>query len=136
MSARVKTAPSWRATLSRPVRTEDDAAAFVQESGFCTWAPVPRLAFPNIAEAMGETAYSVLGRTWFWKDDLHFERRVYYGKIVDGRPSFIAPEYLPSFVVALGGRGQELERAPDRLYREGRLSREALTIYDYLVDHA
>ena len=127
--------PPWRAALSRPIRTQDDAAAFVQEAGFCTWAPVPRLAFPNLAETMGHSAASVLEPTWFWKDDLHLERRVYYGKIVDGRPSFIAPDYLPSFVAALAGRGQELERAPDRLFREGRLSREALTIYDHLADH-
>jgi hypothetical protein len=32
---------------------------------------VPGLDFPNLAEAMGETASSVLDRTWFWKDDLH-----------------------------------------------------------------
>jgi hypothetical protein len=107
----------------------------VDAAGVCTWAPVPRLSFPNLADVMGETATSVLTRTWFWKDDLHLERRLYYGKIVDGRPSFIAAHYLPSFVAALGGPGHEAERDPERLYGAGRLSREALTIYAYLVDH-
>jgi hypothetical protein len=125
----------WRDLVQRPVVQEGDAAAFVAGLGFCTWGPVPGLAFPNLAEAMGESAASVLGRTWFWKDDLHFARRLYYGKIIRGQPSFIAPEYLPDFVAALAGTGQEVERDPTRLFMDGRLSREARTIYEYLVDH-
>jgi len=47
--------------MPRPrVRTLKDAEAFVTEAGFCTWGPIPGLAFPNLAEAMGETAGSVL----------------------------------------------------------------------------
>jgi hypothetical protein len=126
---------TWRRRFAQPIAGEDDAAAFVAAMGFCTWAPLPRLPFPNLAEAMGESALSVMDRTWFWKDDLHLARRVYYGKIVDGRPSFIAPEFVPSFVAALGGLGHEAERDPDRLYFEGRLSREAHAIYAYLLDH-
>lgn len=120
---------------ARPIHSMDDFAAFATEAGFCTWAPIPRVPFPNLAQVMGRTAASVLEPTWFWKDDLHIQHRLHYGKIVDGRPSFIAPDYLSSFVAALGGRGQERERDPDALYRDGRLSREALTIYTYLVDH-
>src|ERR671923_2685949 len=98
----------WHTLFPRPVAHQEDAAAFVAALGFCTWGAVPGLAFPNLAEAMGETASSVLGRTWFWKDDLHLERRLYYGKIIRGQPSFIAPDYLPDFVAALAGRGHEV----------------------------
>lgn len=129
------TAPSWRSLYLHPIRGPDDAAAFVGRLGFCTWGPVPGLNFPNLAEAMGESAWSVLDRTWFWKDDLHFERRLYYGKIIRGQPTFIAPDYLPDFVAALAGRGHEAERDPPRLYLDGRLSREARIVYEYLVDH-
>jgi hypothetical protein len=84
---------------------------------------------------MGETATSVLAPTWFWKDDLHFTRQLYYGKIIRGQPSFIAPDYLPDFIAALAGRGLEEERDIAHLYFAGRLSREARTVYDYLLDN-
>jgi hypothetical protein len=96
---------------------------------------VPRLQFPNLAEAMGETATSVLDRTWSWKDDLHFAQQLYYGKIIAGQLSFLAPDYLPDFIAALAGRGLEHERDVTRLYFDGRLSGEAKTIYDWLLDH-
>jgi hypothetical protein len=98
--------------------------------GFCTWAPVPGLDFPNLADAMGRTASSVLYDTWFWKDDLHLARRLYYGKIVRGQPTFVSPDFLPDFVAALGP-----ERDAARLYLEGRLPREARLILDYLTDN-
>jgi hypothetical protein len=49
-------------------------------------------------------------RTWSWKDDLHFEQQLYYGKIIAGQPSFLAPDYLPDFISALAGRDLEHER--------------------------
>jgi hypothetical protein len=125
----------WSSLAPQPVRTEEDAVAFVEALGFCTWGPVPGIEFPNLAEQMGETAASVLARTWFWKDDAHFDRKLYYAKVIRGQPTFIAPEYLPDFVAALAGRGQEVEREPLRLFQEGRLSRQARIIFDYLVDH-
>ncbi|MEA2515144.1 MAG: hypothetical protein QOJ59_4633 [Thermomicrobiales bacterium] len=126
---------SWRDGLRLPITDVADAAPFVEKLGFCTWAPVSGLGFPNLAEAMGETAWSVMVQTWFWKDDVHLEKRLYYAKIVRGQPSFIAPEFLPDFVAALGGRGREAERDPARLYLDGRLSREAKVVFDCLTDH-
>jgi hypothetical protein len=116
----------------------DDAAAFVAAVGFCTWLPVSGLDFPNLGEAMAEanagqapSAEQVMTATWFWKDDLHVARRLHYAKVVRGQPTFIAPDFLPTFVAALG----ETERDPRRLYLDGRLSREAVVIYDYLAEH-
>jgi hypothetical protein len=126
------TAP-WQASWRRAIRGPSDAARFVQTFGFCTWGPLPGLAFPNLAQAMGETASSVLGRTWFWKDDLHIQRRVFYGKIIAGAPTFIAPDYLPDFVAALGGRAQSGERDVAYLYREGRISHLAHAVHASLV---
>jgi hypothetical protein len=122
----------WREIWDRDraIAGPDDAAAFVEAVGFCTWAPVPGLDFPNLAEAMGRTASSVLYDTWFWKDDLHLARRLYYGKIVRGQPTFVAADFLPDFVAALGS-----ERDASRLYLEGRLPREARVILEYLTEH-
>jgi hypothetical protein len=129
-----ETAP-WRRLFRRAVRREADAVAFVEAMGFCTWGPVPRVRFPNLAEQMGETAGSVLGKTWFWKDDAHLEKKLYYAKVIRGQPSFISMEYLPDFIAAIGGRGLEGERDVGRLFLEGRLSREARTIYEHLEEH-
>jgi hypothetical protein len=125
----------WYTLIPHPIKGPDDAVALVTTLGFCTWGPVSRMAFPNLAEAMGETATSVLARTWFWKDDLHFAQQLYYGKIIAGQPCFIAPGYLADFIAALAGWGLERERDPIKLYLDGRLSREARAIYEYLVDH-
>jgi len=125
----------WQALIPRPITEAEDAFTFVTALGFCTWGPIPGLAFPNLAEAMGETVSSVLAPTWSWKDDLHFAQQLYYGKIIGGQPSFIAPDYLPDFVAALAGQGLEEERDPLHLYLDGRLSREAKALYDYLLDH-
>jgi hypothetical protein len=131
----MKQAVGWHALIPGPITRPEEALAFINECGFCTWGPVPRLSFPNLAEAMGETATSVLDRTWSWKDDLHFEQKLYYGKIIAGQPSFLAPDYLPDFISALAGHDLEQERDVTRLYFDGRLSGEAKAIYDWLLDH-
>src|SRR5947207_11018496 len=131
----MKEAVGWHALIPGPITGPEEALAFVSGCGFCTWGPVPRLLFPNLAEAMGETATSVLERTWSWKDDLHFAQQLYYGKIIAGQPSFLAPDYLPDFIAALAGRGLEHERDVTRLYCDGQLSGEAKTIYDCLLEH-
>jgi hypothetical protein len=125
---------TWRQFMPAPIATMDDAARFVAALGFCTWGPVPGLDFPNLAVAMGETASSVMDRTWFWKDDLHLERRVYYAKIIRGQPSFIAPTLVPAFVAALDGAEQAAERDPAQLFAAGRLPAEALAVYDRLAE--
>jgi hypothetical protein len=131
----MKETVGWHALIPGPITGPEEALAFVSECGFCTWGPVPHLRFPDLAEAMGETASSVLERTWSWKDDLHFAQQLYYGKIIAGQPSFLAPDYLPDFIAALAGRGLEHERDVTRLYFDGRLSGEAKAIYDWLLDH-
>jgi hypothetical protein len=102
---KMKQAVGWHALIPGPITRPEEALAFINECGFCTWGPVPRLSFPNLAEAMGETATSVLDRTWSWKDDLHFDQQLYYGKIIAGQPSFLTRDYLPDFIAALAARG-------------------------------
>ena len=131
----MKETVGWHVLIPRPITGPEEALAFVNACGFCTWGPVPRLTFPNLAEAMGETATSVLDRTWSWKDDLHFAQQLYYGKIIAGQPSFLAPDYLPDFISALAGRSLEHEREVSHLYFDGRLSGEARAIYEWLYDH-
>jgi hypothetical protein len=93
----MKGAVKWHALIPGPITRPEEALAFINACSFCTWGPVPRLPFPNLAEAMGEMATSVLDRTWSWKDDLPFAQQLYYGKIIAGQPSFLAPDYRPLY---------------------------------------
>jgi len=54
------TPAGWHRLWPRPVRTRADATAFVRAVGFCTWGPIDGLDFPNVAEAMGRTAWTVI----------------------------------------------------------------------------
>jgi hypothetical protein len=123
--------PSWREIAPLPVTGHDEATRFVEELGFATWGPIPKLDFPNVAEAMGENAWSVMDHTWYWKDDVHIDKQLYYAKLFRGQPSFITPEFLPDFIAALG----ETERDVFRLHIDGKLLSEARAIVDWLTDH-
>ena len=50
----------------------------------------------------------VLGATWFWKDDLHVDRRLYYTRLFAGKPGFIAMDFLPAFIATNGQVADEL----------------------------
>jgi hypothetical protein len=144
---------SWRSLIPRPVREPDDAVAFVEAVGFCTWLPVPGLDLPNLGEALAPEAggpvrrdvegpasaaqvdsNAVFERTWFWKDDLHLERRLYYALVIRGQPSFIATDVLPDLIAALGNGPGSIERDPHQLLQAGRLGLPAVVIHDFLRD--
>ncbi|HEY3061187.1 MAG TPA: hypothetical protein VGL99_19650 [Chloroflexota bacterium] len=125
----------WRGLVPERIVGPDGATAFVDACGFCTAGPVPGLDLPNLAEALNTTAFGVWYSAWGWKDDLHFDRRLYYARLVRGQPTFVSVDYLPDFIAALGGRGLEIERDPDRLYPLGRLSREAFIMYQFIAEH-
>ena len=66
--------------------------------------------------------------TWNLKDTLPARKAVYYGKVIAGRPSFIALELLPAFLrlrVAPGGYRKLYERGA--LSHCGKLVMDALT---------
>jgi hypothetical protein len=125
----------WRMLVPDVLVEPADALAFVDACGFCTAGPVPGVDLPNLADALNTSSFSVWYSAWAWKDDLHFERQLYYARLIRGQPTFVAVDYLPDFIAALAGRGLEIERDPERLYQDGRLSREAFLLYQYLVDH-
>jgi hypothetical protein len=69
-----------------------------------------------------------IGLTWELKDVLPAKRRVYYGKLLKGRPLLVALDLFPAFYALVRGR----QRARD--YREeyaaGRLSHTAHRLMD------
>ncbi len=128
---------TFRRLPSRCVTGEKSALGFINETGFCA-AFTPELGVPCLREAIeGRRAPKLpehiqhdraIMMTWNLKDTLPARKAVYYGKVIAGRPSFIALEMLPAFLrlrVAPGGYR--------KLYERGQLSYCAKLVMDALT---
>jgi hypothetical protein len=72
-----------------------------------------------------------VGLTWQLKDELPASRRVYYGKLLRGRPVLVALDLFPAFYALVRGR----QRARDYRveYDAGRMSLTAKRLMDSMV---
>ncbi|NLI01122.1 MAG: winged helix DNA-binding domain-containing protein [Chthonomonadales bacterium] len=120
-------AQAWRAMAPGPIRCEDEFVAWLDRVGLCMWRPIPRLAFPNLADMMDLAKPDDIWDTWFWKDDLHEAKRLFYGKLLGGSPTFVSMELLPPLIAARG------DVDPYTFHEQGRLTADAIRIYDALV---
>jgi winged helix DNA-binding protein len=124
------------------VQGERGALAFVREVGFCStfyrfpegvaclWEAVAGKANPRWPRHSHHDAGIDL--TWGLKDTLPARKRVYYGKLLRGRPLLVSLELFPMFYALVRGR----QRARDYRveYEAGRLSHTARRIMDALLD--
>ena len=127
----------FRRIPSRRVSGERTALRFIEEVGFCT-AFTAGLDVPCLREAIvGEREpvadehiqhdYGIM-MTWRIKDSLPEKRLVYYGKVIAGKPSFIARDMLGAFL--------KLRTSPvnyRKLYERGMLSHCAKLVMDTLT---
>ena len=126
----------FRRIRSRRVSGEQSALGFINEVGFCA-AFTSGLGIPCLREAIaGEREPALpehlqhdhaIGMTWRIKDSLPAKKLVYYGKVIGGRPGFIALDLLPAFLrlrVEPGGW--------QRMYRRGQLGLCAKLVMDAL----
>lgn len=98
-------ASRWREQWAGKVCTPDDMVRFVDAVTCCTARELPAyLDFPSQSAALGEGAADV----WFWKDDLHVEKRLYYTRVFGGEPGFISNSLLPAFIATNGVTADEL----------------------------
>ncbi len=127
----------FRRTRAHRITNEKTALAFINEVGFCA-AFTAGLGVPCVREAIVGAREPALpehiqhdhaiGMTWRLKDDFPAKKLVYYGKVIGGRPSFIARDLLGAFLrlrVAPGGYR--------KLYTNGLLSNCAKLIMDALT---
>lgn len=116
---------------------ERAALAFINEAGFCA-AFTAGLGVPCLREAIVGSREPELPEhiqhdpaimmTWRLKDVLPARREVYYGKVIGGRPGFIALEFLPAFLRIRIAPGTYLAH-----YRGGTLSHCAKLVMDILT---
>ncbi|MGH7275525.1 MAG: AlkZ-related protein [Candidatus Rokuibacteriota bacterium] len=123
------------------VGSERAALAFVEEVGLCStfyrfpegvaclWEAVVGRARPRWPRRSHHDAG--IGLTWELKDALPAQKRVYYGKLLRGRPMLVALDLVPAFYALARGR----QRARDyRLeYAAGHMSHTARRLMDALA---
>lgn len=112
----------WREKWTGGVCTPEDFVRFVDAVGCCARTPLIAYPdFPNLAEVIGPVPAGT-SDPWFWKDDLHAEKRLYYTRVLGGEPTFISNSLLTAFVATNGA-------VYDELVFEGLLTPEAQQIY-------
>ena len=95
---------------------------FVDAVGCCTKSALEHYPdFPSQSVVLCEIA-ATTPDPWFWKDDLHIEKRLYYTRVFGGQPGFVSMSLLPAFIATNG-------RAFDELLFDGLLTPEAQQIY-------
>jgi hypothetical protein len=125
--------------LHRRLISRDDAVAFVDERGYVYFWPVKEVTLPSLwVAAAGERPvadeHDDPGHvTWGWKDQLLGQRVWYYAKVLRKRATFISLAILPYFYALSENYGE-----PDKdyllQYDEGRLTFEAKTVYETLLN--
>lgn len=124
------------------VRGERSALAFINEVGFCS-------TFHRVSEPLPCLWVAVCGRrtprfpkhthsdpsiglTWLLKDVLPAKKRVYYGKLLKGRPTLVSLSCFPAFFRLIRGDKGSGDYLGD--YRAGRLTRTAKIVMDALLE--
>jgi hypothetical protein len=123
------------------VRSAAGALAFVDAVGVCStffcfpegvaclWEAVVGRARPRWPRHSHHD--DGVGLTWRLKDDLPAARRVYYGKLLRGRPVLVALDLFPAFYALVRGRQRARDYRAE--YAAGRLSLTARRLMDALV---
>ena len=124
------------------VRSERAALAFVEAVGLCStfyrfpdggvaclWEAVAGRAHPRWPQRSHHDA--AIGLTWELKDALPAKKRVYYGKLLRGRPLLVALDLFPAFYALVRGRQRARDFAAE--YAAGRLSHTAHHVLKALV---
>ncbi len=124
-----------RTVLARyHVRTKRQALRFVDALGFCYAFTTGPGELPGLFDVLATKSVDRMWSwAWQWKDELATGRKVFYGKVLRRKPTYISLAYLPHFYALTGNVGE-----PDdylQAYRAGQLSLLAKDLYEYLRGH-
>ena len=149
----------WRTRRDLRVTTEEQALHFIDDVGFCfafasgiiagTRQSLARAAkdtfgdnlLPSLWEAVCGVPGGIpalhshhdpyIGPVWNWKDSLPLKKKVFYGKILKQKPTFISLRMLPFFYALFGSATPEKDYLEE--YHQGIMSREAKNIFECLL---
>ncbi len=114
----------------REIRTDRDAARWIDDRGFAPLAPIDGCSLPSMsdADANGGT-WEVTDGSWRWKETLPAAKACVYTKFFRGGGTFISWDHLPHFLSLYASRG-----TPDEDYQGGLLSRMEKRILDLVAE--
>jgi hypothetical protein len=122
-----------RIAARHAVKTADALVRMVNELGLC-FAFTGESAYP-IPAAFDHLDTRSDGRKWEWmwgwKDELAEKKRVYYGKLLVRKPTFVSMKMLPTFYATFGRAGDADDHLED--VRAGRLSEIARRVIEFLA---
>ena len=110
------------------ITTPEACLQYVEEVGICAWRAQPRLpGLPSLERATPWRGGEVTHNTWFWKDDLHIERKLYFGMLLaPDTPAFVSLAMLPALIAAQGDIDART------LHEKGQLAPNALRVYEHV----
>ena len=115
------------------VRNAAQLVALVDALGFC-FAFTGESSYP-IPACFDHLSTSDDGKKWEWmwpwKDDLAEAKKLYYGKLLVKKPTFVSMKMLPLFYATFGRAGETDDHIDD--VRAGRLSDLARRVVEYLA---
>src|SRR5438270_3994094 len=126
-----------RETLTKRyrVRNADQLVAMVDELGFCFAftesgdVPIPA-CFDHLSTNDTDRKW---GWMWGWKDELAEAKRLYYGRLLVKKPTFVSMKMLPIFYATFGRAGEPDDHLDD--VRAGRLSEVARRVIEFLAQN-
>src|SRR5882762_2039172 len=118
-----------RIAARHAVKTADALVRMVDDLGFC-FAFTGEAAYP-IPAAFDHLDTRSDGRKWEWMDELAEKKRLYYGKLLVKKPTFVSMKMLPVFYATFGRAGDADDHLED--VRAGRLSEIARRVIEFLA---
>jgi len=124
----------YRRAVLRPfkIRTAGQCRRFVETLGFCYAFTSGPGGLPGLFDVIGTRSIDRMWSwAWMWKDSLVTRRKVYYGRVLRRKPTFISLAYVPHFYALSGNVGE-----PDDYlvaYQAGHLSLLARELYEQIA---
>jgi hypothetical protein len=132
-------AQTFRSLPRLRLKERQDAVAYANQRGFIYFWPIKGITLPSLWGAVAgdrpvADAHDDPGHvSWGWKDSLLGERQWYYAKILRKKATIISLPVVPYFY-ALSENYGAYDEDYLTLYEQGRLTLEAKTLYETLLD--
>ncbi len=133
-------AETFRLTSGRRVTSQAEAVDYVNQRGFIYFWPIRDITLPSLWAAVAgdrpvADEHDDPGHvTWGWKDALVGSRQWYYAKVLRKKATMIAMDVVPYFYALTENFGAPEDDAIT-LYEEGRLTLEAKSVYEAILDN-
>jgi len=133
-------AGTFRTLPGRRITSRDEAVDYVNQRGFIYFWPIREITLPSLWVAVAgdrpvADEHDDPGHvTWGWKDALVGSRAWYYAKVLRKKATMISIDIAP-FFYALSENYGEPEDDAINLYEQGRLTLEAKSVYQAILDN-